>query len=75
MAHFNQHEQPTDPLLLQYQAECYTRSEQEKVDEEELMMLEWLRSVEPSQRSAAAHQLYYGRWLESVPETNPRYPF
>jgi hypothetical protein len=71
----NPNEAPKDPLLQQLQAECYTRSEQEKLDEEELMMLEWLRSIHPSQMNTAVHQLSYGRWLETSPESKHSYPF
>jgi hypothetical protein len=75
MRHTQQPSKPTDPLLLEQAALCWQKTEQEKLDEEELMMLEWLRSIHPSQMNTAVHQLSYGRWLETSPESKPSYPF
>jgi hypothetical protein len=69
----NQH--PLPPELQEMQTQCYTRTPEQQLDEEEMMMMEWLRSMHPSQRKTAERQLSYGRWLDSTPENKPAYPF
>lgn len=63
------------PLLDEMSLQCWTRTPEQKEDEEELMMMEWLRSMHPEQLPTAVHQLVYGRWLDSKPNVNNHLPY
>jgi ppGpp synthetase/RelA/SpoT-type nucleotidyltranferase len=64
------------PLLDEMSVQCWTRTPEQKLDEEEMMMIELIRSYPPEMRASIEHQIAYGAWERSKPSgNNQRLPF
>lgn len=64
-----------DPFLLAMHEECYARTPEQQQDEEELMMLELIRSYPPEMRSRIEHDFAYGAWKNAKPSQNQNLPY
>lgn len=59
------------PLLDEMALQCWERTPEQKQDEEEMMMIELIRSYPPEMRQTIEHQIAYGNWERSTPKNYP----